>query len=148
MTTKTLLENRREMKAISRFLIKNTVPLVSIIEDQSVSVLKQRRLTVDGLDVLAYFTISAFANFEIHTFHVSSVLTPFLPFSLVCKLGRFFLGSKNLSYLEFFNGDRKVYCWTVKMQDGKPVQTTKEVAQGSYEGFEYNVLNPSSVKPY
>ena len=55
------------------------------------------------------------------------------------------MGSKNLSYVEFFREIRKIYCWTLKKQDGVPIPPIKS-EPGIYEGFKYRILNPGAAE--
>jgi hypothetical protein len=67
----------------------------------------------------------------------------FLPFSLVVKVGRKFLGKHCLSLMEMHRGQRKIYCWTVyRDHDGRAVRTPFKMPSEKcvFEGFEYHYM--------
>ena len=78
-------------------------------------------------------------------------VSPFLPFVVICKMAKTFLGDAHLSLVELFKGNRKVYCWAVNVtHDGKPVRSpySSKVEECSYEGFSYSYMQPSQVNFY
>lgn len=133
------------MEAMADMLIPFTFPEVPFEEEQQVLALKQHCVQVDGYNIVVCYSKADYEKYMLKTIQIQSIFTPFLPFSLVCKIGRKFLGSKHLSYVEFLRGSRKVYCWTIKVEDGEPMAPGKKTRPGSYEGFDYRILNPGSV---
>jgi hypothetical protein len=139
-----------EMKSMANRLLPYTFPCgdppqVSFAEEQDVLVLKQRSLVVDGYEVTLCYSEADYGEYLLRSLQVQASQAPFLPFTLVCKIGKMFLGSKNLSYIEFFRGNRKVYCWTVKVRGGRKLPPGKKTKPGFYEGFQFNILQPGSV---
>jgi hypothetical protein len=142
----THLEHRvNDMKRISEILIPYTYPMVSYGEEQEVLPLKQRVIKIDGYETVACYSLASYKKHILESLQIQSIYSPFLPFVVVCKLGRVFLGGEHLSYIEFFKEMRKIYCWTVKREDGIAVPPKKSVA-GDYEGFKYRILNPGSAE--
>jgi hypothetical protein len=87
----------------------------------------------------------------LETFQVLGQDCPFLPFATICKLARAFLGNSNLSLVELFKDNRKIYCWTVvRNKNGvaipNPYKNNSE--RCNYEGFAYNYVSPDQVKFY
>ena len=107
--------------------------------------LKQKNISVDGYDVLTCFSKADYGDYFLESVQIQSYFTQFLPFTVVCKLGRAFLGQKHLSYIEFLKGGRKVYCWTIRSRNGRPMPPDKITKPGSYEGFDFSILQPGSV---
>ncbi len=137
-----------EMKAVARLLIPYTFPKVPFEEEQEILALKYRGMTVDGYDVTVCYSEADYGDYTLKSLQIQSAQSPFLPFHLICKIGRIFLGSNGLSYIEFFRNNRKVYCWTVKSRNGNPLPPGKKTKRGVFEGFEFRILHPGSVDLY
>jgi len=134
-----------EMSAMAKQLIPYTFPQVEFKEEQEVLVLKQRQITVDGYDTTVCFSEADYNDYILLSLQVQSVQAPFLPFTLVCKMGQAFLGFHHLSYIEFFRNNKKVYCWTIKKKNGNLMRPGKKTKAASYEGFDFRILHPGSV---
>jgi hypothetical protein len=64
---------------------------------------------------------------------------PYLPMSLLCKLGKKFLGFKELAFNEVLKNGRKFYNWMVLYNDdGTPIKN-KIISNGVEDSF--NGLN-------
>lgn len=133
------------MKGMAELLVPHTFPVVDFKAEQDIILLKQRSIVVDGYEIVVCFSRADYGDYFLESLQLQSAFAPFLPFNIVCKLGRAFLGSENLSYIEFFRNNRKVYCWTLKSRNGRPLPPDKKTLPGCYEGFEYSVLSPGSV---
>lgn len=133
------------MKRMGDMLIPYTFPLVDFKVEQDILLFKQKNLVVDGYDVLVCYSKADYQDYFLESVQAQAIFAPFLPFCLVCKIGRTFLGDDNLSYIEFFRNNRKVYCWTIKSRDDRPLPPDKGNKPGSYEGFEYSILQPGTV---
>lgn len=145
MENKTLSLEVEQMKSMAEILLPFTFPLVDFKVEQDILLLKQRTLTVDGYDILVCYSKANYNIYFLESLQLQAAVAPFLPFSMVCKMGRAFLGSDNLSYIEFFRNNKKVYCWTLKSREGRTVQPDNMTKPGRYEGFEYSILQPGSV---
>jgi len=135
----------KSMRSMARSMMPWTFPEVTFEEEQEILLLKQRTMIVDGYDVTICYSEADYGKYFLNSLQIQSSQAPFVPFTLICKIGKMFLGNKNLSYIEFFRGNRKVYCWTVKVQNGKMLPPSKKTKQGMYEGFLFNILQPGSV---
>jgi len=130
-----------EIKALSERLIPYTFPLVSIEFEQDILILKQRDIVLDGYAISVIHSKAQYpGDFGIESLQISSIYTPFLPFHIVCKLGRAFLGNEYLGYAEFFKKNEKVYCWTLRYQEGTKIPPTDSSEDAVYEDFEYKIL--------
>jgi len=149
---KSLDEVVPNMKSLGNMLLPYTYPrsLYSIM-DTDLDIFRERELYVDGYSVIIYYQKSDYGYYLLETLQVYNKVGPFLPFSIVLKLGTKFLGNGGLSLVELFRSDRKIYCWSLATDDyGKPIDLPYE-ADGencSYEGISYFYINPSYVNFY
>lgn len=148
MQEKPLSQHVKEMRKLSESLISKTYPNVDFDEDAKVLPLKYKRIIVDGYEIAVNFSIADHTKYVIESLQVQAVYTPFLPFNLVCKLGRAFMGSSNLSYVDFIKQNKKIYYWTVKRKKNRTVRPNKDSLVGVFEGFEYAIIKPGSVTLY
>lgn len=147
MSAVTLSEHILEMRALAKLLIPFTFPRVSYVVEMKVLPLKCRTIVVDGYEISINFSISDREDHEIEAVQIQSAYTPFLPFALICKIGREFLGSSHLAYVDFMKNSKKIYCWTLRTRHHEPIPPKKSII-GKYEGFEYNIINPGSANLY
>lgn len=134
-----------QLKRIARFLVPWTYPQVPSAEEKEILMLKQSIIEVDGYQVICCFSEAQNPTYILKSLQIHNPQSPFLPFHMVCKIGRAFLGSDNLSYIEFFRNNRKVYCWALKTRNGESLPPSPKTKPASYEGFEFRILNPGSV---
>lgn len=145
MADLTLSEHVDQMKSMADMLISCTFPVVDFAIEQDVILLKQRTIVVDGYQVLAVLSKARYENYFLESVQIESTAGPFLPFVVICKLGRAFLGPFNLSYIEFFKTNKKIYCWTIRTQDGRSLVPDVENEIGDFEGFKFTILQPGTV---
>jgi hypothetical protein len=140
----------KEMKSFGLFLMPYSAPKVSPEDDDAVKFLKGKEVIVDGYTVVIYYSKNDWPTHQMEVLQITAKYAPFLPFSLVCKIGKKFLGDKHLSYVDFLKDDRKTYCWTVasdKTNNPIPAPYKKESLSDDcvYEGLCYKCLNPSQT---
>lgn len=145
MTEKTLKQNIQEMRKVADLLTRHTFPKASINHEQDVVLLKQRHVVVDGYDIILCFSKADYGDYFLESIQIQPYFFLYLPFNVVCKIGREFLGQKHISYIEFIKNGRKIYCWTRKSRNGSSVPPEKTTKPGSYEGFEFSIIQPGSV---
>ncbi len=139
---KPLEQHVSELRAVSETLVEHSFPRVSADEDSEVDLLRNRQILVDGYDVHVTFGISDYDRYRVESVQIRGVHTPFLPFSLVCKIARYFLGDQSLSYIDVVQDNRKVYCWSVRRKrNGKVLPVKKRAKPNSYEGLTYHMLD-------
>lgn len=139
------------MKSFGEFLMPYNFPRVSPTDEDEVNGIKSRETTIDGFNLTLYYSKADWKEHYLEILQISGKYTPFLPFSLVCKIGKKFLGEKYLSYVDFTREGKKVYCWTVVLdRSGNPINGPykADVENCIYEGFNYTMLNPSKVNFY
>jgi len=133
------------MKAMADHLIPYTFPKVSFEEEQKILCFKQRIIMVDGYELIVCYSKADYEQYCLETLQIQSPQVPFIPFNIVCKVGQFFMGKKNLAYIDFFRHNRKVYCWAVKSLEEKRLSPGKKTSPTSYEGFDFHLLHPGTV---
>lgn len=129
------------LRNMAELLIPYTYPLQSMQEEQKVLCMKQRYITIDGYELFVCFSIGNYDNNIIETLQIQSKNCSFLPFTLVCKVGKMFMGDSYLGYIEFFKFNKKIYCWAVKKVKGKK-KAPSNASKMEYEGFNFYLLNP------
>lgn len=142
---KTLSKTIQEMRSMAKQLVPYTFPQAEFSDEQDVLCLKQRTTTIDGYEVILCYSDAQYKEYLLSSLQIQPVHGPFLPFTVICKIGKAFFGLKNLSYIEFFRSNKKVYCWTIKSREGKRLFPGKNTKPGSYEGFDFRILHPGSV---
>jgi len=135
----------QEMKSLGDLLMPQTFPRADFEVEQEVLLLKLRTVVVDGYDVIICYSKADYGEYFLESLQVQSAYAPFLPFNVVCNIGKAFLGDDNLSFIEFFREVRKVYCWTIKSRDENALPPDESSKPNSYEGFNFHILDPSSV---
>lgn len=135
-----------DLKRLSDFYM----PYIKNKEDEAdLAIFKQRTVIVDGYEIQLYFHKEHHAHFnadeegdnqeyDILTLQVYSIHFPFLPFNLLCKIARKFLGDRNLALSEYLLMGRKVYVWnSVRSGDGSTIPLNANTNILWYEGLEY-----------
>ena len=145
---KNLSQHVFEMRRLGEVLVPYNFPKAPPTVEDDINILKIRELTVDGYDVCCHYSKSDQDGYFMESFQIFGKHFPFLPFSLVCKLARHFLGEHELSLIEIYRENRKIYCWTLAVDfDGcaipSPYET--EVEYCTYEGFNYCYMQPNQV---
>ena len=134
-----------EMSAVADHLVPYTYPMASFQNEQQILCLKQRIVRADGYETILCFSKANYTKYMLLSLQIQGYEVPFLPFTLICKLGRIFLGSRHLSFIDFMRNNRKVYCWAIKSLDGELLPPDKQAISVNYEGFEFSVLQPGAV---
>lgn len=85
------------------------------------NVLNTKLVEIDGYSVLIKFNRIDHGPFFSENLKIKSEHGSFLPFHLVAKLGKKFLGKYELILIEYFDDEKKIYEWAVTLdKDGKP----------------------------
>lgn len=145
------------MRDIANHLVKYSFPQVPVQEEEVISCLKQREINIDGYDLMVYFNKCKYHDIEMETLQIFGKSFTFLPFSVVCKAARKFLGNKELSYVEVMhhrNKDildeysRKIYVWTVYYDNGEVVANPfiTEFEHRTYDGLNFSHINKNQIK--
>lgn len=136
----------REVKALGNVLMQYSRPKVSNEDDACIACLKAREIVVDGYSLVIYYSKNEWPDNYMEMLQITGKYIPFLPFSLVCKIGKKFFGETHLSYVDFIRDDRKTYCWNFasdKFDNPIPVPYRSEILldDKEYEGLFFKCIN-------
>lgn len=126
-------------------------PLNQRGDEQELSVLKGNTTTVDGYEISLHYNKADHGHYYLETLQIYGQHAPFLPFCVVCKVARRFLGSKYLYLVELMQEHKKVYIWTVCVdKNGPAIENPRQQAAEflEFEGFEYRLMDSKSVQFY
>lgn len=142
----------KRMKGMGEILVPYNFPnnFSHEVEDD-LAIFKEREAIIDGISVFLNYQKSDYKTYFIETLQVFGKSTPFLPFSMVCKLGKRFLGHQHLSLVEVFKDNRKIYIWSVCVDfDNKAIVAPFEsnTERCEFEGFSYLYLQPNQIDFY
>ncbi len=143
-------EHVKAMRGLGEVLMPYNFPKVPAEEEDDINPIKTREVTVDGYTLIVHYSKAEYQQHYLETLQVLGKYTPFLPFSLVCKVGKRFLGSNHLSFVEIFKTN-KIYCWTVvkdKDDIAIPGPYNNDIESRIFEGFEYRVMDSKQVNFY
>lgn len=119
--------------------------------EDSIHVLKKATIDVDGYTVILYFHKCRHGKNFIELLQIMGDTTPFLPFNLIVKIACKVLGGHNLSLVEYYQENHKIYCWSVCVDDrGRPMPYpyNKPPEHCTFQGFEYDYLDPNELYIY
>lgn len=137
------------MKSLASMLIPHNYPQNPLaLFDEDLEIFKERESIVDGYSVILHYQISDYENYRLKTLQIYNKIGPFLPFNLVVKIAKKFLGTEQLSLVEVFKSNRKIYCWSLSTDEkDQPIETPyiSESQSCVFEGFKYLYLTPSEV---
>jgi len=137
------------MKAIGEVLVPFNFPRVpyNFLEDD-LGIFRAREVVIDGYSLFLHYQKSDYGEYFIESLQIHNLKSPFLPFCLICKLGKRFLGSDYLSLVEIFKENRKIYVWSVssnKNDQPIPMPKFQNTEECVYEGLHYLYLQPNQV---
>jgi len=147
-----LNEVAANMRSLGNLLMPYTYPKsITSLFDGDLDIFREREIYVDGYSLIVYYQKSDYGLYLLETLQVYNKVGPFLPFCVVLKVGTKFLGNENLSLVEIFKSNRKIYCWSLaKDHAGSPMELPY-YADGEncvFEGISYFYINPSYVNFY
>lgn len=120
-------------------------------DEQDLSILKTSKTAVDGYEITLHYNKADHGDYYLETLQIYGQHTPFLPFNLVCKVARRFVGSKWLYLVELMQEHKKVYIWTVCVdKKGHAIENPRQKSAELllFEGFEYRLMDSKSVQFY
>lgn len=116
--------------------------------EDELAIFKERECLIEGYPVIIHYQKGDYDRHLMETLQIYGKNSPFLPFSVICKLAKAFLGPHHLSLVELFRDNRKIYCWSVCVdRRGCPIPSLYDVEteQCNYEGFSYLYMQPNQV---
>lgn len=144
-------EKLEVMRKAAEVLVPYNFPLGPVDLEYYIAPLKKCEVEVDGYTIVFHVNKAMYNDHYLETFQVHNKHAPFLPFHLVVKLARRVLGGHHLSLVEFYQGERKIYCWSVCLDDrGRPIISPikEKFTTKSYEGFQYMYITPEQLNLY
>lgn len=152
MCDKKFEDHKIEMRKLGEFLIPYNFPQSPPGDEDDLNHLKAREVYIDGYNLILHYSKADYRTYKLETLQILGKYSPFLPFSLVCKIGKKFLGEQYLSLVELFKDNRKIYCWNLLLnRHGIPIpgslggdddDTGEEC---TYEGLQYRSVSPRQV---
>lgn len=130
-------EEVKEMKALADSLTEYSPPKHP--KDEDISWLKSREIIVDGVAVVAYYSVADHGDLKPCVLTIGCKQVPFIPLYVVCKIAKMFLGDENVTLMEYTKGGSKIYSWMVLLRKGKPVEhfDSAKAEKVNYNGFTF-----------
>lgn len=139
----------RNVRALGEMLIPYNFPQSLSKMEDDLAIFKEREIIIDGYPIILHYQKADYEKYFLESLQIYGTNSPFLPFNLICKLGKRFLGSKYLSLVEIFKENRKIYIWSVCVnKDGKSIPSPEELVteECEFEGFNYLYMQPSQIE--
>lgn len=143
-----LEESVTQIRRMGEFLMPYTYPITPKSEAEGIACLKLHEMMLDGYQIFVQYNKGNYGEYFLESVEILGKNAPFLPFVLVCKVAKAFLGEEHLAYVDFWHDNRRHYCWTLaKDDDDQPMPGPFKVEMeiGEYEGLEYSVLPNGGV---
>lgn len=138
-----------EMRSMGEVLVPYNYPKVSVnIWGDQLVIFKEREAIIDGYPLNIHYQKSDYDDHFLETLQIFGKTSPFLPFNVICKLAKRFLGSHHLSLIEIFREGRKLYVWAVCVdKTGRPIPSPygSETEPCEFEGFNYLYMQPNQA---
>jgi hypothetical protein len=140
-----------EMRVVGEQLVPYNFPVADPRLEDDLNPLKLKEIVVDGYQIAVHFTKADYRHHFVETVQILGKRSPFLPFPLLVKIARKFLGSNHVALVEILRDNQKIYCWTVTTdRTGKAIPSAH--SQGAevlrHDDFSYTYLDPSQVNTY
>jgi len=139
-----------KMRAVGEQLIPYNQLGDNSIEDV-LHIAKTKETYADGYSIIIHYSKSDLKTHYLECIQILGKETPFIPFHLIAKIAKKFLGYYDLSLVEQLRDNRKIYCWTAFIdKKGRPIKPVNvpEIEICNYEGFEYMYMEPRHVDFY
>ena len=136
------------MKSLGEVLMPYNFPKVQYTQEDEVGLFKMRNIVVDGYVIMLHYQKSDYSPNFIESLQIHSVKSPFLPFSVICKIGKKFFGCKHLSLIEIIKDHRKIYVWSLCTdENNNPIElpNKNDLEECEFEGLQYCYLYPNMV---
>lgn len=117
-------------------------------QEDDLLLFKKKSVVVDGYSLDIHYQKSDYDDYLTETLQIYAQYCPFLPFNVVVKLAKKFLGGHDLSLVEIYREGRKIYIWTVYVdRTGRPIKFPFDiqVENCDFEGIKYSYMLPTQV---
>ena len=141
----------QELKALGKTLVPFNYPAKNSEDnDEDLLIFKSRKFVVDGYSLVAHYQRCDYGDYYLDVLQLYGDYSTFLPIAISCKMAKMFLGSRELSLIETYKDQKKIYCWTVYLRKDEtvmecPSKTRDEMASRTYDGFKYFYVPPNKV---
>jgi len=140
-----------KMKNMGQLLIPYNWPMNTMGDEDDISLLKTLPTTVDGYEVFVHYNKSDHEDYYLETIQIFGQKIPFIPFCVVCKIAKKFLGVDFVYFFELIQENKKIYIWVIcTNKDGVPIENPKQKNAEimEYDGFKYRIMETDSVQFY
>jgi hypothetical protein len=141
-----------DMRVLGEQLIPYNHPKGDRSLENYLTIVKSVEAVLDGYNLILHYSKADYRTHFLETAQVYGKRLPFLPFHLVAKIGKKFLGPNHLMLAEQLNEGQKIYCWNVVVdKKGKAIENAQykeDCTLMEYEGFKYSYMQPGSVTSY
>jgi hypothetical protein len=111
--------------------------------------LKTRDIIVDGYEITICYSKADYKDRFCLSLQIVNVYSMFLPFRLLIKIAKEFLGEKNLYLTDIYRENRKLYCWTCwRDLNNNCIEYEGKSEKSYYQDFEYNYVNSRDIMFY
>ena len=144
----TLDEAIAEMRTIGEQLVPYNFPMTDRSLENYLNISKVKEIVVDGYSLFLHYSKADYRTHYSETVQIYGKHISFLPFNLVVKIAKKFLGSHKLVVIEQLKEGQKIYCWSVMLtKQGKPMDSpfVQDGQSLTYEDFTYSLLDPSNA---
>lgn len=149
--SKEIDQSVQELKNLGKILIPYNYPKTKLgNEEDDLLVFKTRLFVVDGYSLVAHYQRCEYDDYYLDILQIYGDYSTFLPLPVICKLAKKFLGNKELSLVEAYKDNRKIYCWTLYLNKKEEVIPSphlkdEEWKHGSYDDMQYFYVPPNKV---
>lgn len=140
-----------EMRLVGEQLVPYNYPNADRSLENEMALVKTQEAVVDGYPIILHYGKHDYRTHLTETVQIFGKHVPFLPFNLVTKVARKFLGSNHLTEIEILKDNQKMYCWTVTVdKNGKAIPSpyVKDAQIMKHENLEFAYLDPSQFHVY
>jgi len=137
------------MRVVGEQLMPYNHPQSDVKLEDQLHWVKLKEINIDGYDVVIHFNRANHETHFVESVQIYGKKSAFLPFTIVVKIARKFLGSHHLNLIEFLKDNRKIYCWTLMVdRRGRPMPSEFERTLQKHEGFQYSYVSKSQIKTH
>lgn len=141
-----------KMRAVGQQLVPYNYPKGDPALEGYTNSIKTKNVCIDGYHLTIHFNKSEYGRgskkIYLETLQIFGKNSPFLPFYVVAKLAKKFLGSHHLFLTELLRENRKIYLWNVYLDKrGIPIpqRVDNEAEICTYEGLTYTYMDHNSI---
>lgn len=123
-----------KMRAVGEQLITYTFPQADMRLEDEINILKINEIFIDGYWLVIHYNKADYKTHFLETVQIFGKNFLFLPFSVIVKVAKKFLGGHNLLFTEVIKENRKIYCWAIMLdRTGRPM----DYSEGATHSLKY-----------